>query len=108
MSEDKLQKALIAIAGMKSDMRSLKESFDEFKDETKEYHKNQAQRLDDMAESWQEIGSFVTMVTNQNKQIEELEKKVASNTKWRWILKGGMIVLSALVGLGILKINNLF
>lgn len=102
------------IATMGSDIKHLKESFDEFKEDTKQFHEKQTEMLDELKAEWQKFGGLIQGLTSLQHQVNEHEKFIAEikapvkeimeerkDTKrrlrdiaWRW---GGSVVLFVVV-----------
>lgn len=66
----------VQIAKMQSDIEHLAKSFDEFKEDTKEFHKKQSLLIDEWAKFRQEFGGIT-------KLIADLRAMTQVNTEWR-------------------------
>lgn len=65
------------IAKMGSDITHLKESFDELKEDTKEFHQQQTEMLDELKTEWQKFGGVVQGFTSIQIQVNEHEKFIS-------------------------------
>lgn len=65
------------IATMGSDIKHLKESFDEFKDDTKQFHEKQTEMLDELKAEWQKFGGLIQGLTSLQHQVNEHEKFIS-------------------------------
>lgn len=59
---------------MGSDIKHLKESFDEFKEDTKKFHEKQTEMLDELKAEWQKFGGLVQGVASIQAQVNEHDK----------------------------------
>lgn len=107
MSPDEQQ--ITAIATMQSNIEHLTSAFDEFKRDTKEFHRTQTLAIDDMKRQWQEVGGFISSLSaiqvqvNKNSEwlslhkseLEEIIEERKDNKKrfWDFVWKFGWIVL---------------
>lgn len=64
------------IATMQSDISHLTKAFDEFKEDTKEFHKKQSEAIDKLHSTYQEISGMLNLVS-------DLRTEVGLNTEWR-------------------------
>lgn len=119
MENNRLDAAIIDIATMKADIRSMSESFKEFKNETKDFHERQSKQLDDMARQWNEVGGVVKMVadinnrmnvieTNKKDEHKEMWQEIQNLKTWRTWLAGAGAIILGLIAIGIIKLNTLF
>ena len=110
------------IAVMGADIAHLKESFDEFKEETKGFHEHQTRMLDELNKKWVEFSGLFQSLTTLQRQVndnaqrikdleEEVKAKYVSKEELYPIKKlvygfVGIVLLSvigAVVGLVIIK-----
>ena len=63
------------IATMQNDIAHLTKSFDEFKDDTREFHRAQTQAIDDLKRLWQEVGGLF-------RGMADIQAQVNKNTSW--------------------------
>jgi len=109
----------VLIAALTEKVNSIKESMDEMKTETKEFHKRQTEIIDRLAHDWQQFSGVIKMVSDNAERIRKLEDTVEDSKKttdsrmkklenWRTVLAGAAIVIWFLMSQGVLKIKNLF
>lgn len=65
------EQQLIKMSKMESNIEHLTKSFDEFRIDTKDFHKQQSQAIDDMKKQWQEMGGFMKGMADLQKNINE-------------------------------------
>lgn len=108
MQDAKFQQVIEDIATMKSEFHSLHTAFAEFKQDTKEFHKTQTEKFDELARTWQEFGGVIKMAADNAREIRELEKvhrndmkeaneKIESLNSWRNKLLGAYAFLLLIV-----------
>ncbi len=75
----------IQVARMQSDIAHLTKSFDEFRIDTKDFHKQQSQAIDEMKKQWQEVGGIITGLADIQRQVNECT---------HWINKHGPFIVA--------------
>lgn len=88
------------IARMQSDIAHLTKSFDEFKEETKEFHKEQTKMLNELSEKWLAYGGLSQGVLTIQKQVNENTVKIEKIEKWKIAFVAKWGVYMGLVGFG--------
>jgi len=75
----------IQVARMQSDISNLTKSFDEFRLDTKDFHRQQSQAIDEMKRQWQEMGGVM-------KGMVDLQRTLNEHSEW--INKHGPFLLA--------------
>ncbi len=65
------QEQIIKISKMETNIEHLTKSFDEFRLDTKDFHKQQTQAIDDMKRQWQEMGGLFKGMADLQHEINE-------------------------------------
>ncbi len=61
----------IQVARMQSDIAHLTKSFDEFRVDTKDFHRQQSQAIDEMKRQWQEMGGVIKGMVDMQRVLNE-------------------------------------
>ena len=87
MSEDNRVQDAGRMARMEADISHLTKSFDEFKDETKEFHERQTDMLEELKEGWQKFGGVVQGLATIQRQANDHERWISENREFIASLK---------------------
>jgi len=100
MTEDRRIEDAGRMARMEANISHLAKSFDEFKDETKEFHKEQTKMLNELSEKWLAYGGLSQGVLTIQKQVNENTAQIEKIERWRIAFVAKWGVYMGLVGFG--------